>query len=154
MLKAADQGSTTWARFYHEDFAYVPSCDFWCLISPNMAEEHVVRTIEMETEPMKDSIFHLDGPDALRHLDWVLNCELFSAVQWVFGAGQGDAKDWIHIYKQILDSGKSIQVYAQSAADALEVVSQVGKQGVWVSLYDPFANRSEAEKFIQEMERL
>ena len=114
----------------------------------------MVRTIEMETEPMKDSIFHLDGPDALRHLDWVLNCELFSAVQWVFGAGQGDAKDWIHIYKQILDSGKSIQVYAQSAADALEVVSQVGKQGVWVSLYDPFANRSEAEKFIQEMERL
>ncbi|MEX0325290.1 MAG: hypothetical protein AB3N33_04290 [Puniceicoccaceae bacterium] len=154
MLKSAGQGSTTWCHFYHEDLAYIPSCDFWCLISPEMAQKHVVQTIEMETRPLTASIFHLDGPDALRHLDWVLESDLFNAVQWVFGAGQGDAKDWVHIFRKIRDAGKSFQAYANSPDDALELISKVGKQGAWITLANPLENRAEAEAFIRAMEAL
>jgi len=35
----AGMGSTCWTPFYHAGPAYIPSCDFWCMILPEMARE-------------------------------------------------------------------------------------------------------------------
>lgn len=154
MLKAVGQGSTTWAKFYHEGFAYIPSCDFWCLISPEMAKNHIVQTIVTETLALDNSIFHLDGPDALRHIDWLLDFKELSAVQWVYGAGQGTSLDWIDTYKKILDAGKSIQVYAYTPDEALELVSKLGTRGVWITLYQALDTREEGEAYLRKMENI
>ncbi len=154
-LENAGQGCTTWTPFYHAGPAYVPSCDFWCLVSGEMARERILPTILAEMAPLERSVFHLDGPGALRHLDLLLHeMPTLNAVQWVFGAGQGPASRWVDIYKKVLANGKSVQVFAEGPEDAIETLKAVGKEGVWLCVEGSFPDEESAGSFIRDVERL
>lgn len=152
-VQAAGFGTTTWLPTYHEGPAYVPSCDFWCMVSPQVAEEWILPDVLLEMQGLERSIFHLDGPQALRHLDLLLAIPTLNAIQWVYGAGRGPAARWIDTYRRIQQAGKSLQLIAQDAADALAVLEQIGGKGVWVSVEQPFASVAEAECFIAQVAR-
>ena len=70
---------------------YIPSCDFSCMISTEQYKELIVEEIEKEVEYLDGSIYHLDGPDAVRLLDRILQTLGLIGVQWVYGAGQPTA---------------------------------------------------------------
>jgi hypothetical protein len=146
-------GHTTWLPMFHAGPVYVPSCDFWCMLSDEHAEQFIVPRLIEEMALLERSIFHLDGPDALRHLDLVLELPGLDAVQWVYGAGAGPAAKWISVYQRIRDAGKAMQVLAESAEDALAVLDAVGSAGVWLMIGRPFANENEAEAFLVEVGR-
>jgi hypothetical protein len=152
-VAAAGFGSTTWTPLYHEGRAYVPSSDFWCMVSPRVAEEWILPDILTEMAPLERSIFHLDGPQALRHLDLLLDLPQLNAVQWVYGAGRGPAARWIDVYRRIRAAGKSIELIAQSAGDALAVLDAIGPAGVWVRVEPPFATVEEANAFVKAVAR-
>lgn len=153
-ISAAGQAvSTTWVPYCHRGLAYVPSCDFWCMVGPAMAERIILPSIVAEIEPMQRSIFHLDGPRALPHLDLLLGLPQLDAVQWVFGAGNGPASSWIDVYRRIRAAGKSVQVLAQTPADALSVLEALGPPGVWLCVAEPFDTVAEAEAFIEQAAR-
>lgn len=145
--------STTWIPYFHAGRAYVISCDFWCMISPDMAREHVVPTKHIEMAPLQRSIFHLDGPQALKHLDTVLELPGLTALQWVYGAGNGPAARWLDVYRRALAAGKSVQVIAESPADALTVLDALNPARVWLTLHRPFDSVAEAQAFLAEVER-
>ncbi|HRW05804.1 MAG TPA: hypothetical protein P5121_11945 [Caldilineaceae bacterium] len=147
-VRAAGFGTTTWLPFYHEGPAYVPSCDFWCMLSPQMAQEMILPDLLVEMAPMERTIFHLDGPQALRHLDLLLDLPQLNAIQWVYGAGRGPAARWIAVYQRILRAGKSVQLLARDPADALAVLAETGTRGVWVTVEEPFASVEEAAHFV------
>ncbi len=151
-FEAAGQPATTWIHFANDRLAFVTSCDFLCLISVDMALQHVAPTLDLENEPAERNIFHLDGPGALRHLDWLLEREDLDAIQWVYGAGNGPARRWLDVYRKTLDAGKSVQVLAEDPDDALAVVRALGSQGVWISLKSEFDSREEAEAFVRVVE--
>ena len=48
------------------------------------------------------TLYHLDGIDAIRHLDAVLELEQLNAVQWTPGAGQGGNACWYDLYRKYL----------------------------------------------------
>jgi len=148
------QGSTTWTAMYHRGLAYIPSCDFWCMVSPDDAAELILPTIQREMQPMDRSLFHLDGPDALRHLDLLLEMPGLDAVQWVYGAGNGPAARWIDVYQKILAAGRSVQVKAHDGADALAVLEATGAPGVWFTIAQRFNHVADGQAFLQEVERL
>lgn len=148
-LAAAGFGSTTWLASYHAGPAYVPSCDFWCMVSPAIAREMIFPTLVTEMRPLKRSIFHLDGPDALRHLDLMLELPGLNAVQWVYGSGNGPASRWIDVYRRIRKAGKSVQLIVDDPADALTVLREIGPQGVWITVQTPFATKDEADAFLK-----
>ncbi|MEZ4734481.1 MAG: hypothetical protein R3E79_45905 [Caldilineaceae bacterium] len=150
-VAAAGFGATTWLPVYHNGPAYVPSSDFWCMVSPQVARDLILPAILREMEPLEHSIFHLDGPQALRHLDLLLDLPHLDAVQWVYGAGRGPAARWIEVYQRIRQAGKSLQLIAQDAQDALTVLKAIGPAGVLVSVEEPFASVPEAETFIQQV---
>lgn len=153
MLLDAGLGTTSWLPFHHTGPAYVPSCDFWCMVSPQAAHELILPDILTEMQPMERSIFHLDGPQALRHLDLLLDIPSLNAIQWVFGAGNGPASRWIDVYRKIIAAGKGVQVLAEDPADALEVLDHVGAEGVWLDVNKPFENRRNAELFLDDVQR-
>ncbi|MCG3150031.1 MAG: hypothetical protein PCFJNLEI_03498 [Verrucomicrobiae bacterium] len=153
-LTAGGFGSTTWTPMYHAGPAYVPSCDFWCMVSPATAREMIYPTLITEMQPLERSIFHLDGPQALTHLDLLLTLPKLNAVQWVYGAGQGPAAKWLAIYRRIRAAGKSLQLIAEDAHDALAVVREIGLRGVWVMIVQPFDSSAEAESFLKEIAKL
>jgi len=153
-VSAAGFGSTTWTPLYHAGPAYVPSCDFWCMVSPAVGRDMIWPDILVEMQPLERSIFHLDGPQALKHLDLLLECPQLNAVQWVYGDGHGRASDWLDVYRRCRAAGKSVQVLAADATDALTVLQAVGARGVWLQVAEPFATRAEAEAFLKQVERL
>ncbi|MFW6336636.1 MAG: hypothetical protein ACOC3G_05870 [Phycisphaeraceae bacterium] len=153
MIAEAGMGSTSWLPMYHAGPAYVPSCDFWCMLGDEHAREFVLPRIIEEMRPLERSIFHLDGPQAHRHLDMLLELDELDAIQWVYGAGAGPAADWIDTYRRILDAGKAAQVLAETPEDALTVLDAVGPRGVWLTLYKPFDTTSEATAFLDEVAR-
>lgn len=152
-VAAAGFGSTCWTAMYYQGPAYVPSCDFWCLVSTEIARELIWTVIEQEMQPLERSIFHLDGPQALRHLDLVLSHPRLNALQWVYGEGHGRAADWLEVYRRARAAGKSIHVLAKDADDALDVLTALGPRGMWLQIRESFETRSTAEAFLDEVTR-
>ena len=113
----------------------------------------ILPDILVEMAPLKRSIFHLDGPQALRHLDLLLELPQLDAVQWVFGSGHGPASKWIDVYRRIAAAGKSVQILAESAADALAVLDELGPKGLWLYISESFATRREALAFLAAVEQ-
>ena len=153
-LTALGQPSTTWCSYLHTGPAYIPSCDFWCLVSKEVGQEFIRPTIELEMAPLERSIFHLDGPQALQHLDTMLRLPGLNAVQWVFGAGHGPAAKWTDVYRRCLAAGKALQILADDPADALTVLRELGPDGLWLTICTPFANTDDATEFLDTVHRL
>ncbi|MEI8314533.1 MAG: hypothetical protein WCG79_03680 [Verrucomicrobiota bacterium] len=153
LVSSAGMGSVFWAPCYHAGAAYIPSCDFWCMVSPAMARDLVYPTLVTEMTGLERSIFHLDGPQALPHLDLTLSLPGLGALQWVFGAGHGPASRWLDVYRRARAAGKSLQVTAENAQDALTVLRALGPAGLWFTIDQPFESTGEAEAFLREVAR-
>ena len=153
LVKAGGMGSICWTPCYHAGPAYVPSCDFWCMVSPAMARDLIYPTLVTEMAGLERSIFHLDGPQALPHLDLTLSLPGLNALQWVYGAGRGPAANWLDVYRRARAAGKSLQVMATDPHDALTVLRELGPEGLWFTVDRCFESTGEAEAFLREMAR-
>jgi hypothetical protein len=152
-IAAAGFGSTSWTPFYHHGPAYISNCDFWCLVSRPMARELILPTTRAELTVQERSLFHLDGPDALRHLDLLLAEPGIQAVQWIYGAGNEPATRWLRTYRQILEAGKGIHFITDKPDDVLEAAPQLGARGVFYQLTETFDEVGEARDFVAEVAR-
>lgn len=106
-------GSTHWMGIWHPGKWYNTSSDFICMISKEMFAEFILPELVEELDFLDASIFHLDGPGALKHLDTLLQLPKLNGIQWVYGAGQPSASHWIPTLKKIQAAGKLIQVNIQ-----------------------------------------
>ncbi len=83
----------------------VPQCDFSCMISPEMFDEFVMPCLEKEFARFGGGEYHLDGANAIRHLESLARLDDLHVVQWVAGAGDTRG-DWSDLYRQIDALGK------------------------------------------------
>jgi hypothetical protein len=133
-LISAGQVITTWAGIASSKKWYVPSNDFSCMISKKMFDDVFLPGIAKECKFLETSIYHLDGPGALRHLDSLLEIRELNAIQWVYGDSRGPASDWMHVYKKIQDAGKGAQFWIH--ADELDFfIENLRPEGLWVGLW-------------------
>lgn len=82
--------------------------DFIALLSPDLFRQFVLPALVEEAEYLDRSCFHLDGPDALNHLDDILAIEPLDAVQWVPGDGSKPQLDWPEVLHRIQEAGKIV----------------------------------------------
>ena len=108
MLREKDMPITSWLSLLCEGRFYIPSNDFSAMISNQHFAEIFLPGIVKECQFYDRSIYHLDGPDALRHLDSILAIDELDAVQWVPGAGNEGFARWIPVYQKIQQAGKSM----------------------------------------------
>ncbi len=127
------QGSTNWMNVWHPGRWYVTSSDFLALISNQMYHELLEEELLAQLDFLDASIFHLDGPDALRHLDSLLALDKLAGVQWVYGAGQPSAAHWLGVLQRIQQAGKLIQVHIV-AEDLPVLLENLRPEGVLYSL--------------------
>ena len=82
------------------------------MISPDMFKEFILPELMEEIEWLDGkTIFHLDGPGALKHLDMLLEIPKLAGIQWVYGAGQPTAAYWVPVLKKIQAAGKLIHIH-------------------------------------------
>ncbi len=124
------EGSSNWMGIWHPEKWYVTSADIICMLSTDMFDEFILPELLQELDWLKgNSIFHLDGPGALKHLDRILEIPNLAGVQWVYGAGQPTAAHWIPTLKKIQDAGKCIQV--NTVTDDIDVlIEELRPEGV------------------------
>lgn len=106
-------GYFTWMGVWSDLPATDLQSDFSSLISPEMFNDYVYPFIKEQSEYFPRSIFHLDGPDMIRHLDTLMTDEKINAIQWVQGAGAGKVSEWLDLMKRIQNGGKSLYIYCE-----------------------------------------
>ena len=109
-------------------------CDFLALISPAMSKRFVMPGLRTEAEELDHAVYHLDGPDALVHLDLLLEIPGIHAIQWVPGAGKPSASGWIPYLKRIQDAGKSLWLSAESPQEVETLLTELKPEGVMIRL--------------------
>jgi len=150
-IASAGQPCTTWTPSLHVGRGTVLQCDFICMISPAMFAKIIRPALQREVDYFEKSIYHLDGPGALRHLDAVLEMDGLNAVQWVYGAGQGSARDWIEVYRKIQAAGKAMEILCANFEDAVEVAGHIKPPGAWFHVYKRYPP-AEVEAFCKRLE--
>lgn len=104
-------GYFTWMGIWSETPAIDLQSDFSTLISPHMFNDYIYPFIKEQAEAFPRNIFHLDGPDMIRHLDTLMSDKNINAIQWVQGAGAGKVSEWMDVMKKIQSGGKSLYIY-------------------------------------------
>jgi hypothetical protein len=149
-LSAAGMPSTTWLPAICTGKLHVPSNDFSCMISNQAFEDLFLPGIVRECRHMDRCIYHLDGPQALRHLDRLLEIPEIHAIQWVPGAGQEYWADWIEVYQHIQSKGKALELRVP-LADLDRLFQVLAPEGVWISAVEGVSNRAEAEAALHKI---
>lgn len=149
-LQARGQAISCWAGVVSSKRWYIPSNDFSCMISKEMFDEVFLEGIRAECRFTEASLYHLDGPNALQHLNSLLGIAELNAIQWVPGAGHGRPSDWIPLYQRIQAAGKGLQIFA--AADEIDTLASALKpNGVWLETC--VQNQAEADALLARISR-
>lgn len=150
-LTRAGQAIGSWPGIVSTKKWYVPSNDFSCMVSKAMFDDVFLPGIIEECKFMEASVYHLDGPDALRHLDSLLTIKELNVIQWVYGAGHGRASDWMPVYKKCQAAGKGLQLGL--APDEIDFfMENLRPEGLWIGLHG-VSTREEGDALVQRLAR-
>lgn len=110
-------GYTCWATMLSKEPYYVLQNDFSAMISEEMFDDFYLPILEKECQYIPRTIYHLDGPGAVRHLDSIVTVKELDGVQWINGAGAAGLDQWPDIYKKIIGAGKLCQVFINGSSE-------------------------------------
>ena len=111
---------------------YTVQCDFSTMISPQQFKDFVVPELEAQNEYLEYMVWHLDGPDEIKHLDILLDLPFIKAIQWVPGAGQPTARAWIDMLEKIQSKKKSVYCYSYNEGETDFLIDNLCPQGLFV----------------------
>jgi hypothetical protein len=149
-LRAAGQPISTWLPLVCDGKYYVPSNDFSIMISNEMFEDVFLPGIVRECQFLDRSIYHLDGPAALRHLDSILSIPELHALQFVPGAGNEGFHKWVEVYQKAQAADKGIEVFC--TIDELEqVMDTLDPHGLFLSV-SGVVSRDAAEAMLRVLD--
>lgn len=147
------QGSCGWLPSWYSGRSALIEFDLGALVSPEMFKMYLPHLLE-RAEHTQRSIYHLDGPDALIHLDTILAQKEFDAIQWEPGIACADIREWIPVMQKIQAAGKGLFVAGPrfSAEAVLELLKNLKPEGLIV----PLSVRSvaEGERFLETVARM
>ncbi len=151
VLKPYAKGYSDWSKIYSEIPSYVIQCDFAFMISNEMFVEFAKDELIAQTEKIPNTIYHLDGPGQLNHLDDILAIKKLNAVQWVPGAGAAPQSEWPEVYQKIHSANKGIQLW--DGPHCIEVVKeQIGTtQGILH--WDIIIKEEDREEIIKQLNK-
>jgi hypothetical protein len=116
MVLPAGQGTSNWTMGWSaKRFLCVGQNDFSCLVSPEMFDGFCLADTRACVEHVDRTLYHLDGPDAVRHLPSILGIGRLNCVQWIQGAGQPLPSQWLPLLQKIQAGGKSVQLFYAGA---------------------------------------
>ena len=150
MITTAGAQTTGWINLPANGRFHITSNDFSYMISKKMFEEFFLEGLIEECEQLDCTIYHLDGPGSLIHLDALLEIKKLNAIQWVCGAGNEGFSRWIGVYQKIQKAHKGIMLYA-GVNELDDVFANLKPDGVWFASVGGVSNKQEADKVIERI---
>ena len=138
-ILARQDGLTSWMPIWCRERYSVLQCDISAMLSPDMFLEFALPDIKDSTEFLDRSIYHLDGPDAIKHTDALLTLPRLNAIQWMPGAGAPDVTDptWFELYDKIQSAGKGLVLFVESPDSLEPLLRHLSPRGVFLSVNCP-----------------
>jgi hypothetical protein len=150
-LRAAGLPCTSWTPLIHDGKYYIPSNDFSIMVSDRMFQEVFLPGIIRECQFLDRSIYHLDGPRALSHLDTLLSIPELDAIQYVWGTGNEGFHRWVWVYQRVQQARKGIQVICD-VSELEQIIEALDPHGVFLTM-DGVRDRDTAEAVLRRLER-
>jgi hypothetical protein len=153
LIKLED-GSSAFGAFYIWGTGKTAKvqCDASAMFSPKMYKRLVAPALTAQCEWLDNSLYHLDGTQAMVHLDTLLEIAPLDAIEWTPQAGieTGGNKRWHDLYRRILAAGKSVQVVNVEPDEVIPLLDAIGNRGVYMLIQ--FKDEREAEQVLQRAE--
>ena len=150
MTTLEGEPTSSWINLVVDGRYNVVQNDFSCMISKKMFEEFFLDGIIEECEKLDHSIYHLDGPNALKHLDVLLEIKKLDAVQWVCGAGNDGFNRWIPVYQKVQKAHKGVHL-GIDASELDDVFANLKPDGVWFPYIGGVKDKEHADKVIERI---
>lgn len=131
------EGTSAWMGLWCPRRWYPIQCDFSAMISPKMFERFVAPYLKEQACRLDHTIYHLDGPGEIPHVDMLLDIEEIDGIQWVPGAGNPNviSEAWLKLYERIQKKGKLLVLNCDSITlDKIQwLFERISPEGVYVS---------------------
>lgn len=133
----AEQGCmSSWMPIWSDKSYYPLQCDFCAMISPEMFGEFILPDLDYQTSYMERSVYHLDGPGELPHVEQLLSLKRLNAVQWTSGDGNPPLEDscWFDLYHRIQDAGKGLILFGVNPNRLEYLLNNISQRGVYMTM--------------------
>lgn len=140
-----------WLGMIADGRFYIPQNDFSAMVSPAMFSRFLLGGTVLECRHMDRCIYHLDGLQALNHLDAILEVPEIDAVQWGPPPQHWDWHEWVEVYRRIQAAGKSFILYCKPE-DLREVTELFRPEGAWLHV-DALADKESADAALEIIRR-
>lgn len=133
-------------------------CDCSVLLSPSQYEEYILPSLARQCDEIKNTLYHLDGPDCLVHVDAIMKLDKLDALQWTpgFGNDQTGSEKWFPLYKTVKEHGKGLWIglkmyeLEEAIYHADQIVKAVGPEGIFFNF--PKMDMEDAKRLIDKAE--
>ena len=111
--------------------------DISVMISEDDYRRFVLPYIREQCHKIEYTLYHLDGVDAIRHRDAILEIDELNAIQWTPGIGepQGGDPRWYDLYRKILAKGKSVMPCWVEVNELKPLLDNVGTEGLNILMH-------------------
>jgi hypothetical protein len=151
-LATAQEGTSTWLAVWCPERTSTLQCDFSCLISKPMFDELFAPPIFDLAGRLDAVIYHLDGPEALQHVDTILQMPNLRAIQWVPGSGWESAAHprWRGLLKRITAAGVGLHL-SVAPGEIESLLADIPAEGLF--LQTGVGSEQEARDLLRNAER-
>ncbi len=138
LIRAHLDGMTSWMPLWYGGRWYPLQCDFCANLSPQLFDRYVKPSLEREAAFLDRAIYHLDGPDALKYVDSILDIDGIHGIQWVPGdtgvPESSVAHDrWFPLYEKIQSRKKSLVLMDVKPGDVEKILGRVSAKGLFLA---------------------
>ena len=162
MIGPSGCGYSGWIPLIHDKPWYPLQCDMSVMISPAMFEKFVLPSLDRVSAAIGQSVYHLDGPEEIRHLSMILSLPHVHAIQWVPlpqasagkpGSSRQDFADELSldVYRRTLAAGKKVVLLGVHPEQIPLIFDTVGSDGVFIQ--SNCSTRCQAEDLIATARR-
>jgi hypothetical protein len=122
-----------WLGLWSDRPYMVSECDFNALIGPRLFQRLFLPDIARRAAAVGRAVFHLDGPDAVRHIDALLATPEIQAIQFTPGAGTSSALAQAPMLRKVQASGRPVLVICP-AREVLDLCDVLRPEGLGILL--------------------
>lgn len=126
-------------------------CDLSCMISPAMYKEFIVPELQKHCRFLDYPLYHFDGMEQIRHLDYLLSIPELRAIQWTQVAGQPPCTEFMSSLKRIQEAGKSL-VIVVDPSQIRPLMENLSSKGLY--MLTTASSKEDADAILKEVSRL
>ena len=140
-----------WMGVYCEKKQIQVQCDLSVMVSTDIFEEFMLPDLELHKNWPDFVIYHLDGEEQIRHLDFILSCGAVDAIQWTPVAGQPKTSCFIPVLQKIQKAGKSLVLFPEPG-EVDSLTQELSHKGLFMNVVG-LSDREEAETILKIAEK-